>query len=124
MVVVVLVCFCFKQKTAYEMRISDWSSDGCSSDLAGVPSTAENRYATGLNLGTGVALNGTARIDTQGAFQTTGNGLDVEIDGDRKSVATGKRVSVRVDLRGRRIIKKKKENTKQIEISYKEKKQT
>src|SRR3546814_13626037 len=28
-------CFCFcKQKTAYEMRISDWSSDVCSSDLA------------------------------------------------------------------------------------------
>src|SRR3546814_6544584 len=26
--------FCFKQKTAYEMRISDWSSDVCSSDLA------------------------------------------------------------------------------------------
>src|SRR3546814_5353210 len=26
--------FVFKQKTAYEMRISDWSSDGCSSDLA------------------------------------------------------------------------------------------
>src|SRR3546814_7964694 len=27
-------CFCFfKQKTAYEMRISDWSSDVCSSDL-------------------------------------------------------------------------------------------
>src|SRR3546814_8747364 len=36
MVVVVLcvyvVCF-FKQKTAYDMRISDWSSDVCSSDL-------------------------------------------------------------------------------------------
>src|SRR3546814_17180824 len=35
------MCFClevffvFKQKTAYEMRISDWSSDVCSSDLAG-----------------------------------------------------------------------------------------
>src|SRR3546814_15575105 len=28
--------FC-KQKTAYEMRISDWSSDGCSSDLADDP---------------------------------------------------------------------------------------
>src|SRR3546814_9136492 len=28
-------CF-FKQKTAYEMRISDWSSDVCSSDLEGV----------------------------------------------------------------------------------------
>src|SRR3546814_4597690 len=31
------VCLCcvffFKQKTAYEMRISDWSSDVCSSDL-------------------------------------------------------------------------------------------
>src|SRR3546814_8515671 len=28
-----MVC-CFKQKTAYELRISDWSSDVCSSDLA------------------------------------------------------------------------------------------
>src|SRR3546814_7530846 len=31
----VCVFFFFKQKTAYEMRISDWSSDVCSSDLAG-----------------------------------------------------------------------------------------
>src|SRR3546814_8170740 len=36
-----LVCVCncfffFKQKTAYEMRISDWSSDVCSSDLGEV----------------------------------------------------------------------------------------
>src|SRR3546814_7588058 len=29
----VFVFFFFKQKTAYEMRISDWSSDVCSSDL-------------------------------------------------------------------------------------------
>src|SRR3546814_3851648 len=28
-----VLCFC-KQKTAYEMRISDWSSDVCSSDLS------------------------------------------------------------------------------------------
>src|SRR3546814_6757237 len=28
--------FFFKQKTAYEMRISDWSSDVCSSDLVGL----------------------------------------------------------------------------------------
>src|SRR3546814_4989774 len=37
MYVVVLmdVFFFFKQKTAYEMRISDWSSDVCSSDLRG-----------------------------------------------------------------------------------------
>src|SRR3546814_934626 len=30
---IVLFFFFFKQKTAYEMRISDWSSDVCSSDL-------------------------------------------------------------------------------------------
>src|SRR3546814_1803041 len=30
---VLLLFFFFKQKTAYEMRISDWSSDVCSSDL-------------------------------------------------------------------------------------------
>src|SRR3546814_5741518 len=33
--------FFFKQKTAYEMRISDWSSDVCSSDL--VPRRANRR---------------------------------------------------------------------------------
>src|SRR3546814_3105299 len=45
--VLVIVCnycylcfFFFKQKTAYEMRISDWSSDVCSSDL---PNPAECR---------------------------------------------------------------------------------
>src|SRR3546814_4883952 len=32
-VVMVVYIFFFKQKTAYEMRISDWSSDVCSSDL-------------------------------------------------------------------------------------------
>src|SRR3546814_6443712 len=31
--VVLVYFFFFKQKTAYEMRISDWSSDVCSSDL-------------------------------------------------------------------------------------------
>src|SRR3546814_12851484 len=30
-----MLFFFFKQKTAYEMRISDWSSDVCSSDLEG-----------------------------------------------------------------------------------------
>src|SRR3546814_17260968 len=33
MILVCFVFFFFKQKTAYEMRISDWSSDVCSSDL-------------------------------------------------------------------------------------------
>src|SRR3546814_3012909 len=33
MVLDLVIVFFFKQKTAYEMRISDWSSDVCSSDL-------------------------------------------------------------------------------------------
>src|SRR3546814_15368304 len=37
-----VVFFFFKQKTAYEMRISDWSSDVCSSDLG------EQRQAVGI----------------------------------------------------------------------------
>src|SRR3546814_5454285 len=37
---VIVVVFFFKQKTAYEMRISDWSSDVCSSDLAAAGATA------------------------------------------------------------------------------------
>src|SRR3546814_19956484 len=35
-VVLYIYVFFFKQKTAYEMRISDWSSDACSSDLIGL----------------------------------------------------------------------------------------
>src|SRR3546814_9026820 len=41
--------FFFKQKTAYEMRISDWSSDVCSSDLfkrLGVVGDWKNPYTT------------------------------------------------------------------------------
>src|SRR3546814_4749028 len=33
MIIHLMFFFFFKQKTAYEMRISDWSSDVCSSDL-------------------------------------------------------------------------------------------
>src|SRR3546814_1892156 len=39
-VAVFLFLFFFKQKTAYEMRISDWSSDVCSSDLAQIGDAA------------------------------------------------------------------------------------
>src|SRR3546814_4750348 len=42
--------FFFKQKTAYEMRISDWSSDVCSSDLGGV---ADARTGAGGRAGRG-----------------------------------------------------------------------
>src|SRR3546814_3613868 len=56
--------FFFKQKTAYEMRISDWSSDVCSSDLAG--QSQEHRdhgghghnRSIGENLPTGRHLTG------------------------------------------------------------------
>src|SRR3546814_9114974 len=52
--------FFFKQKTAYEMRISDWSSDVCSSDLLAIPKLdrlifvathtfAPDRLATAVN---------------------------------------------------------------------------
>src|SRR3546814_2370700 len=44
----VYVFFFFKQKTAYEMRISDWSSDVCSSDLVGhVPGQRTERVPEG-----------------------------------------------------------------------------
>src|SRR3546814_6902489 len=36
--------FFFKQKTAYEMRISDWSSDVCSSDLRGGLFILQSRF--------------------------------------------------------------------------------
>src|SRR3546814_9745713 len=39
----VYLFFFFKQKTAYEMRISDWSSDGCSSDLVRCRGTTDDR---------------------------------------------------------------------------------
>src|SRR3546814_1532363 len=38
--------FVFKQKTAYEMRISDWSSDVCSSDLLQIPLTRKDAAMT------------------------------------------------------------------------------
>ena len=48
----------------------------------GAKSSSETQYATGLNVGTGVKVQGTARIDTQGTLQTTGNALDLSLDGD------------------------------------------
>src|SRR3546814_17856101 len=44
--------FFFKQKTAYEMRISDWSSDVCSSDLYAAISEPESiRFPVGKKAG-------------------------------------------------------------------------
>src|SRR3546814_18678951 len=44
-IIMLYIFFFFKQKTAYEMRISDWSSDVCSSDLGAA--RAGGRVATG-----------------------------------------------------------------------------
>src|SRR3546814_8814041 len=47
MYVVCAAFFFFKQKTAYDMRISDWSSDVCSSDLVG--ELIQNQVRIGLS---------------------------------------------------------------------------
>jgi len=49
--------------------------------VAGQQSSNETAYATGLNLGTGVGVQSTTRIETQGTLQTTGNSLDLALDG-------------------------------------------
>src|SRR3546814_5195977 len=66
----ILLCFFFfKQKTAYEMRISDWSSDVCSSDLGKTFAEDRDRMPFGLFLAlAGVAVlprfgRGDAQID-------------------------------------------------------------
>src|SRR3546814_1402231 len=45
---IVVIFFFFKQKTAYEMRISDWSSDVCSSDLRKIRPRRCRRWITDL----------------------------------------------------------------------------
>src|SRR3546814_12999119 len=110
------------------MRISDWSSDVCSSDL---------KVLVGIDLdvpaGTMVGFVGpngsgkTTLLNIISGFVESDSGTvrlgDVDITGtpthkvaalglaDRKSVGKGQSVSVRVDLGGRRIIKKTKTNT-------------
>src|SRR3546814_12118855 len=107
------------------MRISDWSSDVCSSDLVKItsggviynvgdvvtiPAASVGGRGTGFSAPvtavTNVA-NDIYRIK-QSAFTSYKIGGS---SGDRKSVVTGKSVSVRVDLGGRRIIKKKTKKT-------------
>src|SRR3546814_16925198 len=114
--------FFFKQKTAYEMRISDWSSDVCSSDLCRVRCHAlllvlarANRPSIGLpEIPPMGMLSGSpeqeAPMSTTSTYTVTGMNC-----GDRKSVVWGKSVSVRVELGGSRIINKKKTRQRQIQ---------
>ena len=48
----------------------------------GANSSADDKYAIGLALGTGVQMTGTAKIQTQGSLNTTGNSLDMAIEGN------------------------------------------
>src|SRR3546814_11060622 len=111
------------------MRISYWSSDVCSSDLSDrrkEHSRPKNRRTCargqpGFEPDT-PRSSGHPRCLPRGAIRLprarpetpiprTGPGAPWQSAKDRKSVGEGKSVSVRVDLGGRRIIKKKK-NTK------------
>src|SRR3546814_12037665 len=108
-----IVFFFFKQKTAYEMRISDWSSDVCSSDLAQVQGAKAALDNAQLDLDyTEIRAPVGGRIDRN--FISVGNLVSPDetiltriVSLDRKSVVSGKSGSVRVDLGGRRSIKKK-----------------
>src|SRR3546814_19240310 len=94
------------------MRISDWSSDVCSSDLPAA------REAEGMRAGQQRKAGRAAgkllfpyrylvRDHGAGERDDQRGRLVREFFRDRKRVVSGKRVSVRVDLGGRRIIKKK-----------------
>src|SRR3546814_6290562 len=80
--------FFFKQKTAYEMRISDWSSDVCSSDLSAVDAfgffSQPNPFSIHtftLNLSDGSSVSGDFSGSAGAGFLGwTGAGID------RKSV--------------------------------------
>src|SRR3546814_14282621 len=125
-----MICVFFKQKTAYEMRISDWSSDVCSADLrtegdgvefypggfhrlAGFGHAPVDLGFTGGKVGIAEILE--PAIGAEVGALRTGRHL-VELD--RKRVVEGKSVSVRVDLGGRRIIKKKNRKIRNYKTKY------
>src|SRR3546814_11564903 len=97
------------------MRISDWSSDVCSSDLAHPPVRLVElvrrlRQRTAFvieRIANARALERRAQCKLVGA--RTRQRIDIQ---DRKSVGEGKRVSGRVDLGGGRVIKTTKHNRK------------
>src|SRR3546814_19725026 len=100
------------------MRISDWSSDVCSSDLpqlyalshvvAVAPDTSSVYGTTPIAQYHG--LHASDFITTPATIAGASAASDAGSYTDRKSVVSGKSVSVRVDLGGRRIIKKKTDN--------------
>src|SRR3546814_11476058 len=97
------------------MRSSDWSSDVCSSDLAArqIGRSRAGGQSAGVKGALSPSLAGARGGSTKRPAQcrqffalTQKGSLRSLPTPDRKSVVSGKRVSVRVDLGGRRIIKK------------------
>src|SRR3546814_4872446 len=74
-----VVFFFFKQKTAYEMRISDWSSDVCSSDLtASGPDRSTDRKRLGLRSGHSQVGKPVSRLPRMQGPRRTRFAMDVE----------------------------------------------
>src|SRR3546814_8940963 len=97
-----VVCvFFFKQKTAYEMRISDWSSDVCSSDLSD-----RSAIWLGKTLAT-LAFLVAAQVVALPAFVLFFAPLDATALLRSEERRVGKECVSSVDLGGRRSIKKK-----------------
>src|SRR3546814_5810269 len=95
----ILLCF-FKQKTAYELRISDWSSDVCSSDLVAhglaqgvVPALGQGEFLDQAHVGVlqrfgggGDLLQRGVAVAVEGAAEFGEAGLECFEVLDRKSV--------------------------------------
>src|SRR3546814_14810425 len=98
------------------MRISDWSSDVCSSDLAsgcaGLSNSMRISSSESQPARLASAISASLSLTSQVALKESTLG---RVSLDRKSVVLGKSVSVRVDLGGRRIIKKKNKTTTSID---------
>src|SRR3546814_5087075 len=69
-----IIVFFFKQKTAYEMRISDWSSDVCSSDLKAAGGLHRPRVKHGIGV---IALAGGNEPHLARGFARDGEPFDV-----------------------------------------------
>src|SRR3546814_3235448 len=88
--VCLLVFLFFKQKTAYEMRISDWSSDVCSSDLTARVAVDErvDAHANGVDQRPPDPFTGAGRRDGSALVgdHAVGDIGVFDAEGDRKSV--------------------------------------
>src|SRR3546814_9665977 len=63
-----MLVFFSKQKTAYEMRISDWSSDVCASDLADAAAAGAAVFVVGLDAVRDGAARAAGRGDDRAAL--------------------------------------------------------